>query len=178
MNKILSSILLILSSPFILVLIFIGAFIYGNPFFQQTRIGKEFREFSIVKFRSIPIGADQPDAWGRFIRKYSLDELLQLINIVKGEMNFIGPRPLLPEYNALYSDHHRRRSKVKPGLSGWAQVKGRNNLTWTEQFDLDVWYVENQSFALDCKIIGLTLLKLIIPAKGETQLREKYNGRN
>ena len=178
MNKILSSILLILSSPFILVLIFTGAFIYGNPFFQQIRVGKEFREFSIVKFRSIPMGREQPDAWGKFIRKYSLDELLQLINIVKGEMNFIGPRPLLPEYNALYSDHHRRRSKVKPGLTGWAQVKGRNNLTWTEQFDLDVWYVNNQSIWLDCRILLLTLIKLISPSKGETAMREKFNGKN
>lgn len=178
MSNLIGIVLLFFFSPLILTLWLVGLINYKAPFFQQTRVGKEFREFSIVKFRSIPMGREQPDAWGKFIRKYSLDELLQLINIVKGEMNFIGPRPLLPEYNALYSNHHRRRSKVKPGLTGWAQVKGRNNLTWTEQFDLDVWYVNNQSIWLDCRILLLTLVKLISPSKGETAMREKFNGKN
>ena len=155
-----------------------GWIMYKTPFFYQERVGRNFTTLFILQFRSIPKNHNQPDTWGEFIRKFSLDEIPQLWNILRGDMNFIGPRPLLPEYNDLYSDKHRKRYEVKPGLTGWAQVKGRNNLTWNEQFDLDVWYVENQSFALDSKIIGMTFLKLIIPAKGETVMREKFNGRN
>jgi lipopolysaccharide/colanic/teichoic acid biosynthesis glycosyltransferase len=131
-----------------------------------------------MKLRSIPQGQTQPDQWGTLLRKYSLDELLQLWNIVNGDMNFIGPRPLLPEFNGLYTKFHQKRHNVKPGLTGWAQVKGRNKLSWNEQFDLDVWYVEKHNFWIDGKIIFLTFTILIWPSKGETAMREKFNGEN
>lgn len=178
MNRIVSFFLLVIISPILLALIVLGVFLYSKPLFFQNRTGYHLSSLKLIKLRSIPKEAQEPNRWGRFLRKYSLDELLQIVNIVKGEMNFIGPRPLLPEYDSLYSGYHKKRFLVKPGLTGWAQVKGRNNISWNEQFDLDVWYVENQTFWLDCKIIVLTFLKILHPKKEETKMRAPFDGTN
>ena len=118
---------------------------------------------------------------GRIVRKLSLDELPQLWNVLKGEMSFVGPRPLLPEYLPLYSPEQFQRHAVSPGITGWAQVNGRNKLSWKEKFDLDLYYVQHQSFALDLKILGMTLLKLIRPTDinaGQNITMEPFNGNN
>ncbi|HYA16856.1 MAG TPA: sugar transferase [Bryobacteraceae bacterium] len=144
----------------------------GSPVvFRQTRIGRDDRPFLFVKFRSMTDERDAngillPDGkrltpFGRFLRATSLDELPQLWNVVKGEMSLIGPRPLLPQYLPRYSPEQRRRHEVKPGITGWAQVNGRNSVTWDEKFRLDVWYVDHASFALDVKILAMTLVKLV-----------------
>lgn len=158
MKRLSAIFLLLLLSPVLLALYLLGLFIYNKPFFIQSRLGLNEREFKILKFRSFPKGSLKPNYYGLIIRKLSLDELPQLINIIKGEMNFVGPRPLLPEYKPHYSMDHRKRHLVKPGITGWAQVKGRNSLTWEEQFELDLWYIKNQNFLLDLKIIGLSFL--------------------
>ncbi|HUP14304.1 MAG TPA: sugar transferase [Niastella sp.] len=143
----------------------------GKPFFVQQRPGKNGRIFRLVKFKTMNDRKDAaghllPDAErltavGKFIRKTSLDEIPQLLNVIKGEMSLIGPRPLLVEYLPLYNDTQKRRHEVRPGITGWAQVNGRNAIGWKEKFELDVWYVDNMSFALDCKIIIFTLLKVV-----------------
>lgn len=118
---------------------------------------------------------------GRFVRKTSLDELPQLLNVLKGDMSLVGPRPLLPEYLPLYNRHQQRRHEVKPGITGWAQINGRNTLSWSQKFDCDVWYVEHISLALDLKILGLTLLK-VIRREGinsdTSATMEKFTGNN
>ncbi|EDM42998.1 putative undecaprenyl-phosphate glycosyl-1-phosphate transferase [unidentified eubacterium SCB49] len=144
----------------------------GNPFFVQKRPGKEERIFSILKFKTMTDqkdanglllpDADRLTAFGNFIRGTSLDEIPQLLNVIKGDMSIVGPRPLLPEYLALYNKVQKKRHHVKPGITGWAQVNGRNAITWEDKFTKDVWYVENQSFKLDLKIIFLTVKKVII----------------
>ncbi|KAA9349706.1 sugar transferase [Larkinella humicola] len=143
----------------------------GNPFFIQARPGRNERIFWLVKFKTMndrraPDGRLLPDAdrltpIGRLVRKTSLDELPQLWNVLKGEMSLIGPRPLLVEYLPLYTDHQRRRHTVRPGITGWAQVNGRNTLSWEKKFEYDVWYVENVSFGLDCRIVWLTIQKVL-----------------
>lgn len=162
---------LILLSP-IFIIITIGLFFVnqGCPFFFQTRPGKNGRLFRVVKFKTMNDKMDTegnllPDAFrltkiGAFLRKTSLDELPQLINVLKGDMSLIGPRPLLPEYLPLYNETQRRRHEVKPGITGWAQVNGRNTISWQQKFDYDMWYVENVSFVLDCKIVFLTIKKV------------------
>lgn len=146
----------------------------GSPIlFTQTRPGQYGKPFQVYKFRTMTNETDEngellPDAdrlteTGKFLRKYSLDELPQLINVIKGDISLVGPRPLLMEYNDLYNDEQRRRLDVKPGITGWAQVNGRNALSWEEKFKLDVWYVDNQSFMLDMYILYLTLYKVVIP---------------
>jgi len=161
----------------------------GKPFFFQSRPGMNARIFKIIKFRTMndKLGANGkllPDAdrltvIGSFVRKTSLDELPQLLNVIKGDMSLIGPRPLLVEYLSLYSDIQRRRHEVRPGITGWAQINGRNTLNWSQKFDFDVWYVENLSFWLDLKIIVLTILKVLksdgINAKGQATM-SKFNG--
>jgi lipopolysaccharide/colanic/teichoic acid biosynthesis glycosyltransferase len=142
----------------------------GKPFFVQQRPGKNGRIFRLVKFRTMNdrkdaagnllSDAERLTAVGSFIRKTSLDEIPQLINVIKGEMSLIGPRPLLVEYLPLYNDTQKRRHEVRPGITGWAQVNGRNAIGWKEKFELDVWYVDNMSFLLDCKIIIFTLMKV------------------
>lgn len=142
-----------------------------NPFFLQWRVGLNGKLFKIIKFKTMNNKKDDeenllPDEErltkiGSFIRKYSLDELPQLFNVLKGEMSLIGPRPLLPFYMDLYNDFQRRRNEVKPGITGWAQVNGRNNIPWQKRFELDVWYVDNVSFGLDIKILFLTIIKVL-----------------
>lgn len=145
----------------------------GRPvFFRQMRPGRDGRNFGLVKFRTMDDRRDArtgellPDrerlgTVGRWLRRYSLDELPELWNVLRGEMSLVGPRPLLPEYLPRYTERQRRRHAVRPGITGWAQVRGRNLLTWEEQFELDVWYVENRTFRLDLKILGLTLWQIL-----------------
>lgn len=143
----------------------------AGAFFTQTRTGKNAKLFQIIKFKTM---TDERDVYGkllpdevrmtpigRFVRSTSLDELPQLINVLKGDMSMVGPRPLLEKYIPLYSPEQFRRHVVRPGITGWAQVNGRNNISWAKKFELDVWYVNNQSFLLDIKILWLTLLKVI-----------------
>ena len=165
-------ILLILLSP---VMLLTAAAVYvsmGSPvLFRQKRPGLHGKIFEIYKFRTMSDARDEkgvllPDEMrltktGKIIRSLSLDELPQLFNVIKGDMSFVGPRPLLPEYLSLYNERQKRRHDVKPGITGWAQVNGRNALSWQERFELDVWYVEHRSFLLDMKILWMTLLKVL-----------------
>ncbi len=163
---------LVLSPIFILITLFLGIANQGKPFFFQTRPGKDERLFDIIKFKTMNDRRDAegnllPDAErltkvGQFVRKTSLDEIPQLINVIKGDMSLIGPRPLLPEYLALYNTTQRRRHEVRPGITGWAQVNGRNAISWEQKFEFDVWYVENITFLLDIKILFLTMKKVFV----------------
>lgn len=171
-DKILALFLIILFSPIYLI---VSILIYkkmGSPIlFRQKRPGYKKKIFGIYKFRTMTNEKDEfgnllPDekrlvGIGKFIRSTSLDELPQLFNVLKGEMSFVGPRPLLIEYLDLYNDKQKRRHDVKPGITGWAQVNGRNAISWEQKFDYDVWYVDNQSFWLDMKILWMTFLKVI-----------------
>lgn len=144
----------------------------GSPvLFTQERPGKDGRPFTMYKFRTMtdargPGGQLLPDAqrllpFGKLLRATSIDELPELLNVLKGDMSLVGPRPLLMRYLPLYSPHQARRHEVRPGITGWAQVNGRNAISWEEKFDLDVWYVDHQSFGLDIKILGLTILQVL-----------------
>jgi len=159
----------------------------GSPvFFRQTRIGRSDRPFVLLKFRTMTdertaSGALAPDEVrltraGKFLRQASLDELPQLINVVRGDMSLIGPRPLLPQYLPRYSPGQRRRHEVKPGITGWAQINGRNNTTWEKKFELDVWYVDHWSLALDLKILAMTIVKVLrrdgISQSGQATMEE------
>jgi lipopolysaccharide/colanic/teichoic acid biosynthesis glycosyltransferase len=146
---------------------------HGSPvLFRQTRPGKDGKPFEIIKFRTMRDARDAegnslPDAermtpFGQFLRSTSLDELPELWNVLKGDMSLVGPRPLLMEYLPLYSEEQYRRHEVRPGVTGWAQVNGRNAISWEEKFKLDVWYVDNRSFWLDLKILLLTVKKVLI----------------
>ena len=163
----------------------------GSPFFKQVRPGKNAKLFTIFKFKTMRDTRDAngkllPDferitPLGKTIRKLSLDELPQLWNVVLGEMSFVGPRPLLPEYLSLYSVEQNKRHLVKPGITGWAQINGRNSLSWKEKFALDCYYVVNQGFLLDLKILLLTLSKVIVPKDinaGSQTTMEPFNGKN
>ncbi|ENQ3078080.1 sugar transferase [Bacillus sp. WLY-B-L8] len=143
----------------------------GSPIiFKQQRPGLYGKPFYLYKFRTMTDEKDNKGnplsdqvrltTFGKFLRKYSLDELPQLINVVKGDISLVGPRPLLMEYLPLYTSEQAKRHHVKPGITGWAQVNGRNAITWEEKFELDVWYVNNQSFLIDMKILFLTLIKV------------------
>lgn len=164
--------LIILAPVFIIVMVLLYFANQGKPFFVQARPGLNEKIFNIIKFKTMNDKKDTngnylPDAErltpvGSFIRKTSLDELPQLINVLKGDMAIIGPRPLLPQYLSLYNETQRRRHTVRPGITGWAQVNGRNAISWTKKFELDVWYVDNLSLAVDCKVILLTIKKVII----------------
>ncbi|KTD24345.1 Putative colanic biosynthesis UDP-glucose lipid carrier transferase [Legionella lansingensis] len=165
--------LLVLMSPIILIIIFLIRYNLGAPvFFRQERPGLHGKIFRMIKFRTMRDIADArgellPDSQrmtslGKFLRATSLDELPELWNVLKGEMSMVGPRPLLTEYLPLYSIEQRRRHDVKPGITGLAQINGRNALSWEEKFKLDVWYVNNQSLWLDIKILLLTVKKVLI----------------
>ncbi|WP_042492089.1 sugar transferase [Aequorivita sublithincola] len=162
--------LLVLSPIFLIAWIGLAIANNGKPFFYQRRPGKRERIFTIIKFKTMndkrsADGQLLPDAKrltaiGSFVRKTSLDELPQLLNVLKGDMSFVGPRPLLPEYLPLYSETQRKRHNVKPGITGWAQVNGRNAISWEQKFAYDVWYVAHQSFALDLQILFRTVKKV------------------
>lgn len=176
---------LLLLSPLLLVVVVVLRWRLGSPvFFRQQRPGYRGKPFWLLKFRTMSNardcnGALLPDAqrltpFGYWLRATSIDELPELINILRGEMSFIGPRPLLMEYLPLYSPQQARRHDVKPGFSGWAQINGRNAISWEEKFCLDVWYVDHQSFSLDLRIFLRTIWKVIrregISAAGEATI--------
>ncbi|WP_262148654.1 sugar transferase [Chryseobacterium foetidum] len=182
---------LLLSPIFIIATIGLYFANNGKPFFFQARPGLGGVIFKIIKFKTMN---DRKDAGGNllsdaerltplgaFIRKTSLDELPQLINVIKGDMSLIGPRPLLPQYLPLYSETQKLRHNVRPGITGWAQVNGRNAISWTKKFELDVWYVNHLSFTLDLKILFLTIKKVIvregISQEGQVTM-EGFNGSN
>ncbi len=167
-----ASVLFILFSPlFTILTILLFVANQGSPFFFQIRPGKNCKLFKIIKFKTMNDKKDSngnllPDmerltSVGAFVRKTSLDELPQLLNVIKGDMSFIGPRPLLPQYLPLYNSFQNRRHEVKPGITGWAQVNGRNAIGWIEKFNYDVWYVDHIGAALDLKILLLTITKVI-----------------
>lgn len=164
--------LVLLSPVFIVVTVALYFLNNGKPFFYQQRPGLNEKIFRIIKFKSMNDKKDEngnllPDfrrltPVGAFVRKTSLDEIPQLINVLKGDMSLIGPRPLLVEYLSLYDDMQKRRHEVRPGITGWAQVNGRNAISWEQKFEYDVWYVDNVSFMLDLKILLLTVKKVIV----------------
>lgn len=171
-DKTLALFLIILFSPIYIIVSIMILLKIGQPIlFRQKRPGYKENIFGIYKFRTMTNEKDingelLPDEQrlvgvGKFIRSTSLDELPQLLNVLKGEMSFVGPRPLLIEYLPLYNDEQKRRHDVKPGITGWAQVNGRNAISWEQKFEYDVWYVDNQSFWLDIKILWMTFLKVV-----------------
>ncbi|MDX1471514.1 MAG: sugar transferase, partial [Flavobacteriaceae bacterium] len=169
---------LILIIPLLLpILIYLYAEHKASPIFIQKRAGYKGKIFNIYKLRTLNENKDKEGKFcsldervtkfGRFLRKYSIDELPQLVNVLKGEMSLIGPRPLLTSYLGEYDSKQFRRHEVKPGISGWAQVNGRNGISWGKKFELDVWYVDNLSFFLDIKILMLTIVQVVFPKKGK-----------
>lgn len=181
---------LVVLSPIIAIVALLIRRKLGSPvFFRQTRPGLHGKPFEMVKFRTMLDATDKhgnplPDdqrmtPFGSFLRATSLDELPELWNVLKGDMSLVGPRPLLMEYLPLYSKEQYRRHEVRPGVTGWAQVNGRNALSWDEKFKLDVWYVENRSFWLDIKILVLTVKKVLvrdgISAEGQATM-ERFRG--
>ena len=171
MDLLLGLVLIVLTSPFFIIVAIVLVFSNnGNPFFIQSRPGLNGKVFRLIKFKTMAEAFDSKGNllddekrltnFGKIVRKLSLDELPQFWNVLKGEMSIIGPRPLLEEYLVLYSVHQARRHEVRPGITGWAQVNGRNELDWQKRFELDVWYVDNVSFLLDLKIIFRTIQKI------------------
>lgn len=181
---------LLLLSPILIAAVVLLYFKFRtSPFFVQERLGKNENIFRILKLRTMSDERDQfgnllPDhkrltSLGKIIRKLSIDELPQLINVIKGEMSVIGPRPLLVEYLTLYSAYQKKRHTVRPGITGWAQVNGRNAITWEKKFKLDIWYVENFSFYLDLRIFLLTIKKVFKSDginQSKEQTMEKFRG--
>jgi lipopolysaccharide/colanic/teichoic acid biosynthesis glycosyltransferase len=163
---------LLLSPIFIVICVFLFFLNNGKLFFTQQRPGKDEKLFKIIKFKTMNDKKDEhgnllPDVKritkvGKFIRKTSLDEIPQLLNVIKGDMSIIGPRPLLVSYLPLYNQEQSKRHKVKPGITGWAQVNGRNTISWKEKFSLDIYYVNNLSFQLDLKILLMTIKKVLL----------------
>ena len=176
--------LVLLALPLLVLMALVRTKLGSPVFFRQTRPGLQGRPFEMVKFRTMtdecgPDGVLLPDAerltpFGRFLRATSLDELPELWNVLRGDMSLVGPRPLLMEYLPLYTPEQARRHEVRPGVTGWAQVNGRNALSWEEKFALDVWYVDHQSLALDVRILWLTARKVLaregISAAGEATM--------
>ncbi|MGJ1335922.1 sugar transferase [Sphingobacterium siyangense] len=183
--------LICLSPVFVVVTICLYIANQGKPFFFQSRPGLNEKIFKIIKFKTMNDRKDAdgnllPDAdrltpVGAFVRKTSLDEIPQLINVLKGDMAIIGPRPLLPQYLPLYNEEQKRRHKVRPGITGWAQVNGRNAISWSRKFELDVWYVDHLTFLLDMKIFFMTIKKVFvregISQDGQATM-EIFNGNN
>ena len=176
---------------FLLIAVLLSIVNRDNPFFLQWRPGKNGKLFRIIKFKTMNDRRDEggellPDGKrltpvGRIVRKTSLDEIPQLINVLKGDMSLVGPRPLLPEYLKLYTSRQNKRHDVRPGITGWAQVNGRNAISWSRKLELDVWYVENLSFNIDLKIIWWTFLK-VVKSEGVNTANmattEPFNGKN
>ena len=163
----------------------------SNPFFLQPRGGFKNTVFNIIKFKTMNDKKDgqgnllsddkRVTKFGKLLRKYSIDELPQLINVLKGDMSLIGPRPFHARYLELYSDRQKERHNVRPGLTGWAQINGRNNITWKEKFELDLYYVDNQSINLDVSILAKTVLKVIKPTDvkiSKNTVATSFNGNN
>lgn len=190
LDKLVAMIILIMTSPFILVCIILLAIANkGRIWFLQARPGHREKIFKVIKFKTMSDERDAngtllPDdrrltAVGKFVRKTSLDELPQLVNVLAGDMSLVGPRPLLVEYLPLYDARQRKRHDVKPGITGWAQVNGRNAISWQQKFDYDLWYVGHISFWLDVKIVFLTLLKVFKAegiSSGSSVTMEKFHG--
>ncbi|XZF12364.1 sugar transferase [Chitinophagaceae bacterium MMS25-I14] len=161
---------ILLSPVFVLLVFLLACANRGTPFFVQRRPGLQGHIFHVIKFKTMNDRRDMqgnllPDAerltsLGRFIRKTSLDEIPQLLNVILGDMSLVGPRPLLPEYMALYNQRQLTRHNVRPGITGWAQINGRNTISWTQRFEYDLWYVGNVSFVLDMKILWRTVAKV------------------
>ncbi|EKP0062991.1 undecaprenyl phosphate N,N'-diacetylbacillosamine 1-phosphate transferase [Campylobacter coli] len=183
--------LLVLFSPLILIAALLLKITQGSVIFTQNRPGLNEKIFKIYKFKTMSDERDEKGellsdelrlkAFGKIVRSLSLDELLQLFNVLKGDMSFVGPRPLLVEYLPLYNEEQKLRHKVRPGITGWAQVNGRNAISWQKKFELDVYYVKNISFLLDLKIMFLTALKVLkrsgVSKEGHVTT-EKFNGKN
>lgn len=187
-----SGIGLIVLSPVLIIIAILIRIKLGSPiFFIQDRVGKDGKIFKMIKFRTM---TDAKDKWGELLsdnerlttfgktlRSTSLDELPELINVLKGDMSLVGPRPLGVEYIKLYSKEQWRRHEIKPGITGWAQVNGRNSITWKKKFQLDLWYVENRSFIVDIKILLRTVLKVIKREninKSDDEIAEDFDGNN
>lgn len=183
---------LIVLSPILLITAVLIRIKLGSPiFFTQDRLGKDGKVFKMIKFRTMLDAVDKwgeplPDeermtSFGQLLRSSSIDELPELINVFKGDMSLVGPRPLLVEYKKLYSKEQWRRHEVRPGITGWAQVNGRNNISWCKKFELDIWYIDNKSLLMDMKILIMTVLKVIkradINQDGEVTV-EDFNGYN
>ena len=187
-----SGIGLIVLSPILVIAAIIKRKNLGSPiFFTQDRIGKDGKVFKMIKFRTMLDATDKygnqlPDeerltSFGKFLRSTSIDELPELVNVFLGDMSLVGPRPLLVEYKDLYSTEQWRRHEVRPGITGWAQVNGRNSISWAERFKLDVEYIDNYNLILDIKILFMTVLKVVkkdgISQDGHVTM-EKFNGNN
>lgn len=191
LDFVLALFLLVLFSPLILITALLLKITQGSVIFTQNRPGLNEKIFKIYKFKTMSDERDEKGellsdelrlkAFGKIVRSLSLDELLQLFNVLKGDMSFVGPRPLLVEYLPLYSEEQKLRHKVRPGITGWAQVNGRNAISWQKKFELDVYYVKNISFLLDLKIMFLTALKVLkrsgVSKEGHVTT-EKFNGKN
>ncbi len=182
---------LMLSPIIVLLIILLAMANNGKPFFFQSRPGKNEKIFKIIKFKSMNDKKNENGELlpfeqritrtGKFIRKYSLDEIPQLFNVVKGDMSLIGPRPLLIKYLPLYNDVQKKRHNVRPGITGWAQVNGRNTISWQQKFKLDVWYTENVSLKTDVKILLLTIKKVFFKEdinSGENLNMPTFDGNN
>ena len=192
LDIVISATALILLSPFMLIIYLLVRINLGGPaFFLQERVGKDNKIFKMIKFRTMKNSTDKDGnllsdnerltKFGRFLRSFSIDELPELINILKGDMSLLGPRALLVQYLEHYNSEQIRRHEVLPGLTGWAQINGRNSITWCEKFKLDVWYVDNWSLWLDVKIFFLTFWKVFKREginQSETVTMEYFNGTN
>lgn len=192
LDIVISATALILLSPFMLIIYLLVRINLGGPaFFLQERVGKDNKIFKMIKFRTMKNSTDKDGnllsdnerltKFGRFLRSFSIDELPELINILKGDMSLVGPRALLVQYLEHYNSEQIRRHEVLPGLTGWAQINGRNSITWCEKFKLDVWYVDNWSLWLDIKIFFLTFWKVFKRDginQSETVTMEYFNGTN
>lgn len=192
LDIVISATALILLSPFMLIIYLLVRINLGGPaFFLQERVGKDNKIFKMIKFRTMKNSTDKDGnllsdnerltKFGRFLRSFSIDELPELVNILKGDMSLVGPRALLVQYLEHYNSEQIRRHEVLPGLTGWAQINGRNSITWCEKFKLDVWYVDNWSLWLDIKIFFLTFWKVFKREginQSETVTMEYFNGTN
>ena len=192
-DYILALIIFVITSPIFLLIIFLLKIVNWDSgvFFLQKRVGRNNKLFKIIKFKTMRDDRDKNGvllqdnlritSLGKIIRNFSIDEIPQLLNVLKGDMSFIGPRPLLEKYLPLYSEEQSKRHMLKPGITGWAQVNGRNNISWTKKFELDIWYTENASFFLDIKIIFLTFIKVLNRSdiiSDNSKTFSPFNGKN